>query len=30
MANRNLTLSERHCIEDLLRLGYLEAKIAES
>ena len=29
MANRHLTLSERHCIEDLLRLGYLEAKIAE-
>ena len=29
MANRHLTLSERHCIEDLLRLGYLKAKIAE-
>ena len=29
MANRHLTLSERHCIEDLLRLGYVEGKIAE-
>ena len=29
MANRHLTLSYRHCIEGLLRLGYFEAKIAK-